>query len=353
MKNLLLINLMLFISFLFACELDSPEPGEDPVPPAEENDFPLISTAVYGDHPLQNYRLYLPENHDSQTEVVVMVHGGGWVMGYEPMDSVSTFTGRYNWDILQPLLEEGYACVVMKYRTACYNTVAENFSNNTTYYLDRMTTDIDLVIDDLKERSSEIGIGDQKFHLLGESAGGHIVLSYGNRADSDETVVSITSMFGPTYLDAQDFKTFINGLPLALVEPPNYFLKASDNCESVSFKQVRVLSSLKSFSDHQEIAITTPNAFLDTLSPSSSFNMQRNIPMFIQQGELDELVPANQATTMYDALLDKWGSDPCDDSDFGCQHKLKIYEDCGHGWTSGNCQRTQIMTDIQTWIKSH
>jgi len=194
--------------------------------------------------------IYLPKDRDENTKTVVMVHGGGWVMGYKPNEKVTTFSGRYGWDILNPLLDKGYAIVVMKYRTACYNTVPSNFGNDTEFYQNRMMEDIDLVIDHIKLKSQDYNIGDNHFQLIGESGGGHIVMTYGIRQNSDADLKSVVSMFGPSDLDTQDFKTIINDVPLINVPPPNYFLKKANNCVSVTNQQVKVLFSLKSFADH-------------------------------------------------------------------------------------------------------
>ena len=312
-----------------------------------------VATYSYGTHPLQSYRLYLPENYNENTEVVIMIHGGGWVMGYHPDDTVSTFSGRYNWDILNPLLEEGYACAVMKYRTACYNTVPENFGNNATYYQDQMMQDIDFVINHVSTKGFELGFGPLGVHLLGESAGGHIAMTYGIRSNASGAVKSVASMFGPSDLDAQDFKSILNGLPLISVPPPNYFLKKSNNCESVTNEQTRVLFSMKSFADHQTLKINEPNSYLDSISPSKTMNINNNIPLFIMHGANDELVPSTQADLMYDAFKAQNGNAICAADSFNCGLKRKIYDNCGHGWTGGNCARAEVMQDIVKWIEAH
>lgn len=339
MKKLRLILPILLILF--------PACIDDILPPVQDD------TIEYGEHPLQTFKLHLPADHNDQTKVVILVHGGGWVMGYHPNGEVTTFSGRYGWDLVSPLLEKGYACAVMKYRTACYNTVASEFNNQTTFYLDRMMEDIDLLIDYLKDHANEFGIRDNHFQLVGESAGGHIVMSYGIRANADPDLKSVVPMFGPTDLDAQDFKEIINAVPLVLAEAPNYFLRRANNCSSVTNQQVRTLNSLKSFSDHAEIRITEPNAFLDTISTTAAFNIQRNTPLFITHGMDDALVPKTQAEAMLAAMENAFGTAICDTADFSCQLKMKLYENCGHGWTGGNCRKQEVMGDIVEWIEGH
>lgn len=308
--------------------------------------------ASYGSHPLQNMTLYLPKNRDSKTKTIVMVHGGGWVMGYKPDGKVTTFSGRFGWDILNPLIDEGYACAVIKYRTACYNSVSTNFTNNSTKYQDQMMEDIDLAINHIISNAGTYKIGDNHFQLLGESSGGHTVMTYAIRHNANPAVKSAASMFGPTDLDSDVWQQYLQSLPLVLTPEPNYFLKASDNCTSVTNKQVQIFSSMKSFCDHQNLNTNGTDPFLYPLCPSRPENILNTTPIFVMHGRADSLVPAIQADKMYDALVAKNGGGNCTASDFSCQYKKEIYDNCGHGWI-GNCNKQQIMNDIVNWMNSH
>jgi acetyl esterase/lipase len=216
-----------------------------------------------------------------------------------------------------------------------------------------MMEDINLVIDDLKLNASEYKIDPNHIQLVGESGGGHIVMYYGINEKARPEVKSVVSMFGPTNLDAQDFKEIINAVPLLTAAPPNYFLRKAEDCTSVTNKQVRTWSSYKSFSDHNDISVTQPNDFLDTLSTTFSPNMSNDIAMFITHGENDELVPFSQAESMMTAMQNKFGTVNCEESDFSCHLKLGAYPDCGHGWIGGNCQRQMLISDIVNWLVEH
>lgn len=356
MKSIYKVNslLMLCILLIISCSTD---PNGNNIEEDENTIEPETRLIPYGNHPLQNFDIYLPEEHDENTKVIIMIHGGGWVMGYEPNAVISSFSGRFGWDILNPLIEEGYACVVMKYRTACYNTVPENFNSYTLLAQNNMMEDIDLVIDYLKAKSSIYKISNNHFQLLGESAGGHIVLTYGIQQNSDTDVKSVVSMFGPTNLDATNFKTIINSLPtIPLVPPPNYFLKKSNNCESVTLQPIKTEFSLKSFVDHAEFSVENPNEFLQEVSPAYTFNIKTNTPMFIMHGANDLLVPATQANDMFTAMQTKYGTSSCNPNEFSCQLKQINYPDCGHGWINGengSCNKNEIMNNIIEWMNSH
>ncbi|MFK7971811.1 MAG: alpha/beta hydrolase [Bacteroidia bacterium] len=343
---------ILFISFITAMSFISCDELFPVDPPKPENPA-SVKEISYGNHELQNMALHLPKGHTDATKVIVMVHGGGWVMGYKPDAEVTTFSGRFGWDILNPLLAEGYACAVIKYRTACYNTVPVNFSNNPTEDQDAMMEDIDLVIRHLKDSAASYEIGDDHFQLLGESGGSHIVLTYGIRAESDPAVKSVVSMFAPVVLDDIGWKSYLASLPLIFVQPPNYFRRSSSGCSSVTNQQTQIFSSLKSFANTSAIKHNVSNPELFPLSPHRLENINRNTATFIMQGATDELVPPFHADSMHAGLQTKYNEGACADSDFGCQLKKTIYPDCGHGWTGGACAKAQIMADIVSWMKQH
>ena len=277
-SNVLILTALLISTLFFACDTLIPNPPK-PENPAS------VKRIAYGSEPLQNMDLHLPKGHTNTTKVVIMVHGGGWVMGYKPDAQVTTFSGRYGWNILEPLLAEGYACAVIKYRTACYNTIPANFTEDHTFYQNNMMEDIDLVIQHIKDSAAAYDIADDHFQLLGESGGGHIVMTYGVRAASDPALKSVVSMFGPVVLDDQDWKGFLALLPIIGATAPNYMLRSSSNCTSVTNQQVQIFSSLKSFANSVNIKPNVSNPELFPLSPYRSENIKRNTPTFIMNGD--------------------------------------------------------------------
>jgi len=353
------------------------EPIDPPIDDPMDDD-PIMETnvadtldLVYGSHPLQNMRLYLPDGHNETTKTVVMVHGGGWVMGYAPDGLVTTFQGRFGWDLQTPLLEEGYALAVMKYRTACYNTVPSEFTGETYYNIDRMIEDINLVIQYLKDNSTTLEIADNHFQLVGESGGSHIVTYYGIKNTADPDVKSIVSMFAPLDLDRIEWKEYIAAFPTVFVAGPrDHFLKRSNGCTSVTNQNVKTFFSLKSFVN-EDLDPQASSEGLKSLSPTIGTNIEKKTPTFIMNGDRDWLVPKYHATEMMSAFETVYGETSCGDTDFDCDYKLKIYEDCGHGWSNcqvdtwtnteenncddigGPCDRDEIMNDIVEWINAH
>ena len=322
-------------------------------------DFEITHQNIsYGVDDIQTMELYLPAQHDENTKVVIMVHGGGWIVGYNETDKVTTFDGRYGWDILNPLLEEGFACAVMKYRTACYKENPSNATFNSTLALDLMMQDIDLAIQKLKNESTNLGISNKHFQLIGESAGGHIVMSYAIRSASDPTLKSVVSMFGPTDLDDFEWKNNLRVIDSTvpqgvLVDGNNYFRTADNFCNLETNKKLHLLAELRSFGDSDTVKVYDINPYLQAISTTTLSNINNNTPIFIQHGANDDLVPVSQADLMFNAVTSVYGNSNCLTSDFNCQYKQKTYDNCGHGWIGAACQKNLIMNDIKKWIKAH
>lgn len=317
-----------------------------------------VQTFSYGSEAIQKMDLYIPAGHDETTPVVIMVHGGGWIVGYNESETVTSFNGRYGWDILTDLLDDGFACAVIKYRTACYRTDHSSAANDTYKSINRMCEDIDLSIEFLKTNSTELLISNNDYHLLGESAGGHIVQYYGLSQNCDPAVKSVVSMFGPTTLDDHEWKSYLHEIDSVLpngilVDGINYFRTENNGCDLMTNDYLKLSDELISLGDADTMILNGSNQYLIDLSTSNPVNMQHNVPIFVVHGDDDDLVPFSQAEIMYDALVAKYGDGGCSESDFSCHFKKKIYTNCGHGWTGPICQKNTVMNDILKWFKGH
>jgi len=317
-----------------------------------------VKTIEYGEAEQQKFTLYSPKGSNDSTKVVLLIHGGGWVVGYNGEDKVTTFDGRYGWDVLNPLLDEGYACAVMKYRTVCYFEDANEANNNTLAALFDIYDDINLVIAYLTDHANSLKLNPAQIQLVGESAGGHIVLSYGFWEHANNNVRSVVSMFGPTALDDYEWKynlfqidsTVPEGI---LVDGLNHFRSKTLDCAVTNNQYVHLLNELKSLGDAPELYIHQTNNYLQLLSPANPTNIANPIPAFIMHGDKDELVPFSQADLMYDAVVAKNNPSTCTSDSYDCDLKKTIYPNCGHGWTGNSCQKAIIVNDIVQWIKAH
>ena len=365
MKNLIIILSAFLALSLYSCKekgcLDINANNYDPE--AEKSDASCvyektIKTIQYGTVEQQKFTLYSPKGTNTSTKVVILIHGGGWVVGYNGVDKVTTFDGRYGWDILNPLVDAGYACVVMKYRTACYFEDSTLAAGGSLDALFDVYDDINLVLTYLKDFATELKLDATEVQLIGESAGAHIALSYGFWGLSNSNIKSVVSMFAPTALDDYEWKYNLFKIDSAvpagvLVKDLNYIRSLNLDCNVTNNTYVHLLDELKSFGDAPELLINQSNNYLKFLSPATPGNIASSVPTFILHGDNDELVPVSQANIMFDAVVAKNNPTVCTANTYSCDLKKTIYTNCGHGWTGASCQKQVIMNDILKWIEAH
>lgn len=140
-----------------------------------------VSNVSYGTHVMNTMDVYLPANRTNETNVIVFVHGGGWVEG-----SKEEFTSLAN-----VFASKGYASITMNYR---YADVDNNIS-----YVD-LLEDIDKALAFLKTNASVYTINANKITLFGHSAGAHLALLYAYRNNERRQVRSVIAVAPPTDL---------------------------------------------------------------------------------------------------------------------------------------------------------
>ena len=57
--------------------------------------------------------------------------------------------------------------------------------------------------------------------------------------------------------------------------------------------------------------------------------------------------------TNTEALNLTFGTSPAEPADFASPHKLLKYNNCGHGWSGGACNKGQIRADVIEWLSIH
>ena len=134
---------------------------------------------VYGADTLQQYDLFLPEGRDHQTEIILVIHGGGWISGT-----------KEEWNYYaQRFCDFGFAAISMNYRLA-----------NDSIHYHEMLDDIDSMIMCVSRNIDKWGIGSGRIALFGYSAGGHLALLYSYSRDKERNISSVISLAGPTDL---------------------------------------------------------------------------------------------------------------------------------------------------------
>ena len=177
--NLLLIAfIFLFVSATTSCTKESDQ--------GSQNNGTLRDTTIlnvsYGLDTYNLYDLYLPEGRDSNTPVVLIIHGGAWKAGQkEDMNSYIKQL-RNSWPEA--------AVVNMNYRLA---SNAKNIHHN------EMMQDIKSVIDHVLSNKEKYQIS-SKFGVAGASAGGHLAMIYAYKYDITKNIQCVGNFFGPSNL---------------------------------------------------------------------------------------------------------------------------------------------------------
>lgn len=243
----------------------------------------------YGDDPRNRVDVYLPEQHDSSTAVVLLVHGGGWVAG-----------SKQDWDANSRnfFLDAGYVVAAMNYRYAC---------GDYTKQMDDIHNAIGLI----REKAEEWEIGADRFALIGGSAGAHLSLLYGHAFDTDSVVKTVISLVGPTDMADTVFHQYAANYQIEYVFEQFFGVSYQDN----------------------------PQLYRD----GSPIYRWSNLPTFFLVGALDDLVPPEQSIRMYDTLTAN-GVIADTTVFYNAGHDL-----FGPGAVNGN----QAFDEISFWLTTH
>lgn len=150
----------------------------------------------YGTDPKQKMDIYLPAGRRSDsTKILVLIHGGGWTTGDK-----SDF--NTNIDSLKARLPD-YGIFNINYR----------LSNGTTTAFPTQENDVQAAVRYIYGKASDYQVNNQKFVLMGASAGGHLAMLQGFKDSIPVKPKAIVSFFGPSDLIDMYFNP-VNGNPL-------------------------------------------------------------------------------------------------------------------------------------------
>lgn len=247
----------------------------------------IIRNESYGSDARNNMDVFLPANRDSNTEMVILIHGGAWVAGDKSDFSNSTFTGR--------LLQKGFAVASINYRYACGD-------------FRKQMDDIGTAIQHIRSKAGNWNIAGSRFALLGGSAGGHLALLYGHAFDTMRLVKAIVSIVGPTDLTDTLFHRYASHYGIAYV-----------------FEQF--------------LGTTLQGSYQVYRDASPIFNAA-NVPSLFIYGKRDDLIPYQHGTRMHDVM--NAAGYPCD---------LLLFENAGHNvFGDKNENAEQIFTKVTGWM---
>jgi acetyl esterase/lipase len=275
----------------------TPTPTPPPTPPPAAVVLPeqSVPNLAYGSSPLQALDLSLPAGRTSATPLVVVVHGGGWVIGDK---------SELNF-LADGLKARGFAVANINYR------LAPGSADNFAMQLD----DIGSAIDSVLSSASRHTFNNQKVYLVGHSSGAHIALGYAYTRNGARRVRAVGSIAGPTNLYALALNNPSPGDWRTLLAPiANTPLFPLTDATSTRYKNISPF----------ELATTT--------AP----------PTIIFHGDLDWRVPLEQAQSLHARL-----------TTLNVARKLIVYEPgVGHDWWTDAPRRENMIDELRTWFNA-
>ncbi|TGV04038.1 alpha/beta hydrolase [Flavivirga rizhaonensis] len=259
----------LSLIFIITCLNCSNETAEDEVTGSlEPKSYYEELNISYGNDSDQKFDLYLPENRNSNTKTMILVHGGGWTSGdKKDMNPIK--------DLLR-LDFPNLAIVNINYRLAD--------ADNKPYPM--QIEDITAIIDHLKSNKIKYTIS-ENIGFIGTSAGGHLSLLWSYAFDNDNNTKMVCSIVGPTNFT-----------------DPAYL----DNTNT----ELQELLDL--------FGLDLATSFLEEASPLHRTTTS-SPPTILFYGGKDPLVPTTQGTDLRDKL-----------ENLGVVNEFTLYPDAGHGW---------------------
>jgi acetyl esterase/lipase len=212
-----------------------------------------ILNLAYGNHAQQTLDLFLPKNFDETTPVIIMIHGGAWIMGGKE------YTDKTSKD----LRNLGFIVANIDYRYVSESVHSED-----------LLQDVDNAVSYVQKEGKKHGYNTKQVHMAGISAGGHLSLLYGYT--TKRIVKSINAICPPTALDE--------------VEMINHL------------KNVKLDSVVELLADAKYKPEGMQDEKFTLVSPCHRIT---RIPTLLIHGDNDHLVPYEQSSSLYMFLQER------------------------------------------------
>ncbi|HRG88205.1 MAG TPA: alpha/beta hydrolase [Chitinophagales bacterium] len=276
-RHLVLVTLTMLV--LTACSKKSEEFQESYL---KTNKQTTLYSIKYGPAMRHVMDIALPANRDTNTPVVILIHGGAWIMGDKAYFLKET----------ELFARAGIACATINYRYA---------SDITNVHHPDLPNDVKLAMDYISSKSSKWQVSTQRFGLGGHSAGGHLALltSY---TLNDGRIKACCNWAGPMDLtDEEQLK--ITG------------------CREML--KIYMGFNPKTENDNEKCRQASPYW---TVTPSS-------VPTMLLHGTNDIGIPYSNAVKMK-AKLDQ----------LGVPNEFHTFEGSGHIWTGKDLDKARTLT---------
>ena len=365
----------------------------------------IHALALYGsDDDRQGYYVYLPNNVNPNSKIVVLIHGGAWMAGPNPDNSngwgsaYSTNPAQNN--LVKNLITQGYAVVVPLYRLVKYGNSNSEFTTNTIGILDQVN-DIDAAITHVRTNfPSCLEINANNIQILGESAGANLALLYAYTKANTSFVKSVISVAGPTNMN--QFADYLKNKPIPLfscggnyvlsnpnntgytnipyyissdisvlsttiasVSPLNCSVSTVNGSGSGTYSNLRITDGFNLLQSTIKQAEPNPltSILFNNVSPCIQLTATRIIPTFIIHGLDDWIVPYSKSTSTMDSKLTSTGgligtynsifpSNIPASNQYAAlpnKHLIKLFYFSNHDVSN----HTQVLPDVITWFNGH
>lgn len=236
----------------------------------------------YGSHARNIMDISLPANRSANTPVVVLIHGGAWIMGDK----------FYFMKEIEQFAKAGIACATINYRYA---------SDIINVHHPDLPNDVKQAIDFIASKSEKWQLASNRFGLCGHSAGGHLALLT-TYTLNDGRIKACGSWAGPLDL--------LNPEQLAVV-----------GCKEIG--KTYVGTGLSTASDTAKYKAASPYWMVNTNSP----------PTLLIHGTADIGVPYSCSKLMKDRL-----------DSLGVENQLHTFTGSGHIWLGKDLDNARAIT---------
>lgn len=172
------ISAILFLG-LSACTKESVNPNNNNGT-SNLTDTTILNVS-YGSHTRQVYDVYLPKNRDTNTPVILMIHGGAWKAGQKEDFNYYRDLIKAKW--------KSVAIVNMNYRLA---------SNTNNIHHNEILADISSVVNQINSNQTNYQIS-KNIGVVGASAGGQLAMIYAYKYNSN--IKCVGNIFGPSIIN--------------------------------------------------------------------------------------------------------------------------------------------------------
>lgn len=285
LKSIFTLSFIMLMVLISGCVMDNPEIT------IEEEEFLNLS---YGNNVYQQFDLFLPANRSqATTNVLVLVHGGGWIEGDK--QDISGFYDYFKG------FSDDFAIANINYR----------LGDLTDSPLPMQMEDIAAFIEFFKKNAESYQVN-PSFSFFGISAGAHLSMLYSYSYDLNQDIKVVCNMVGPT--------DFLDDL----------YVQATDSVTIDLFNNVQVIMGLP---------IDGNESYYESISPKYLVN-NSTVPTISFYGGEDLLVPEEQGELLRDELNLN-----------GISNEYFFYPDGGHGW--GEPDIFDTLDKVLSFSKEH